>query len=156
MPALPARSECQHQLKSVDGEIEAYKKSIVREEETNEKLARVLKRAETEAGLTQRQTAQCLARQEALQGQLGTYRLVLQDTEDALGRARAVGPRGPPSTRVPRPGRLAPAAPSPASFPPRSTPRPRATCRRSTRPSGTRWTCGGGWTPASWRSCRST
>lgn len=80
-------SECRHQLKSLDAEVEAYKKSIVKEEEKNERLAGLLHRAETGAALTQKLTAQCLTRQEALQGQVNTYRLVLQDTEDALGRA---------------------------------------------------------------------
>ncbi|KAF6092778.1 coiled-coil domain containing 40 [Phyllostomus discolor] len=82
-----ALSECRHQLKSLDAEVEAYKKSIVLEEEKNERLAGLLHRAETGAALTQKLTAQCLTRQEALQGQVNTYRLVLQDTEDALGRA---------------------------------------------------------------------
>lgn len=67
--------------------MEAYKKSIVREEEKNERLAGLLHRAETGAALMQKLTAQCLTRQEVLQGQVNTYRLVLQDTEDALGRA---------------------------------------------------------------------
>ncbi|XP_053768019.1 coiled-coil domain-containing protein 40 isoform X2 [Desmodus rotundus] len=80
-------SECRHQLKSLDSEVEAYKKSIVREEEKNERLAGLLHRAETGAALMQKLTAQCLTRQEVLQGQVNTYRLVLQDTEDALGRA---------------------------------------------------------------------
>nr|XP_036853290.1 coiled-coil domain-containing protein 40 isoform X3 [Manis javanica] len=80
-------SECQHQIRSLDSEIEAYKKSITKEEEKNEKLASVLNRAETEASLTQRLTTQCLAQQEALENELNTYRLALQDTEDALGKA---------------------------------------------------------------------
>nr|KAF6295266.1 coiled-coil domain containing 40 [Myotis myotis] len=77
-------SECQHQLKAADGEVEAYKRSIVQEEERNETLARVLRRAEAEGRLLQKLTAQCLARQEALQSQLSTYQLVLQDTEGQL------------------------------------------------------------------------
>lgn len=85
----------------MDGEIEAYKKSIVKEEEKNEKLASVLHRAQTEAGLLQKLTTQCLARQEALQGQFNTYRRVLQDTEDTLGKARTVRPAPPPTARRP-------------------------------------------------------
>ncbi|XP_051686442.2 coiled-coil domain-containing protein 40 isoform X1 [Oryctolagus cuniculus] len=84
---LEALRECQHHAKSVDGEIEAYKKSIMKEEERNEKLARILNRVETEAGLMQKLTAQCLSRQEALQNEFNTYRLTLQDTEDALGKS---------------------------------------------------------------------
>nr|KAF6295263.1 coiled-coil domain containing 40 [Myotis myotis] len=81
-------SECQHQLKAADGEVEAYKRSIVQEEERNETLARVLRRAEAEGRLLQKLTAQCLARQEALQSQLSTYQLVLQDTEGQLSTVR--------------------------------------------------------------------
>ncbi|XP_029783178.1 coiled-coil domain-containing protein 40 [Suricata suricatta] len=84
-----ALSECQHQVTAIGGEIEAYKKSITKEEERNEKLASILHRTETEAGLTQRLTAQCLAKQEALQNLFNSYQLVLQDTEEALGKAHA-------------------------------------------------------------------
>ncbi|KAM5216767.1 coiled-coil domain-containing protein 40 isoform 3-T3 [Hipposideros larvatus] len=81
-----ALRECQHQLKSIDGEVEAYKKSIMKEEEKNERLARILNRAETEASLMQKLTAQCRGKEEALQSEFNTYRLSLQDTEDALGK----------------------------------------------------------------------
>ncbi|EAW89580.1 hCG28571, isoform CRA_c [Homo sapiens] len=77
---------CQHQAKSTDGEIEAYKKSIMKEEEKNEKLASILNRTETEATLLQKLTTQCLTKQVALQSQFNTYRLTLQDTEDALSQ----------------------------------------------------------------------
>ncbi|XP_027968124.1 coiled-coil domain-containing protein 40 isoform X2 [Eumetopias jubatus] len=83
-----ALSECQHQITSIDTEIEAYKKSIMKEEEKNEKLAGVLNREETEANLMQKLTTQCLTKQEALQNEFNTYRLVLQDTEDTLGKAQ--------------------------------------------------------------------
>ncbi|XP_033294563.1 coiled-coil domain-containing protein 40 [Orcinus orca] len=82
-----ALSECQHQVKSMDGELEAYKKSIIKEEEKNEKLASILNRAETETSLMQKLTSQCLAKEEALQNEFNTYRLTLLDTEDALGKA---------------------------------------------------------------------
>ncbi|KAI4533822.1 hypothetical protein MG293_016841 [Ovis ammon polii] len=82
-----ALSECQHQVKSMDGELEAYKKSIMKEEEKNEKLASILNRAETEANLMQKLTSQCLTKEEALQNEFNTYRLTLLDTEDALGKA---------------------------------------------------------------------
>ncbi|XP_055097466.1 coiled-coil domain-containing protein 40 isoform X1 [Symphalangus syndactylus] len=83
---LEALRECQHQAKSIDSEIEAYKKSIVKEEEKNEKLASILNRTETEAALLQKLTTQCLTKQVALQSQFNTYRLTLQDTEDALSQ----------------------------------------------------------------------
>ncbi|XP_077022270.1 coiled-coil domain-containing protein 40 isoform X2 [Tamandua tetradactyla] len=82
-----ALSECQHQVKSIDGEIDAYKKSITKEEEKNEKLASILNQAETEASLMRKLTAQCVAKQAALQSELNTYRLTLQDTADSLDKA---------------------------------------------------------------------
>ncbi|XP_076726557.2 coiled-coil domain-containing protein 40 [Callospermophilus lateralis] len=81
-----ALRECQHQAKSVDSELEAYKKSIMKEEEKNEKLAGILNRTETEANLLQKLTAQCLAKHEVLQNEFNTYRLTLQNTEDALSK----------------------------------------------------------------------
>uniref|UniRef100_A0A287D644 Coiled-coil domain 40 molecular ruler complex subunit n=1 Tax=Ictidomys tridecemlineatus TaxID=43179 RepID=A0A287D644_ICTTR len=80
------RYECQQQAKSLDSELEAYKKSIMKEEEKNEKLASVLNRTETEASLLQKLTTQCLAKHEVLQNEFNTYRLTLQNTEDALSK----------------------------------------------------------------------
>ncbi|XP_051015255.1 coiled-coil domain-containing protein 40 [Acomys russatus] len=83
---LDALRECEHQAKSVDGEIEAYKRSIMKEEEKNEKLARFLNRSETEATLVQKMTTQCLGKQEGLQSEFNTYQLALQDTEEMLNK----------------------------------------------------------------------
>ncbi|XP_008576800.1 PREDICTED: coiled-coil domain-containing protein 40 [Galeopterus variegatus] len=85
---LEALRESQHQVRSIDGEIEAYKKSIRKEEGKNEKLAGVLHRAEAEASLMQKLTAQCLTRQEALQNEFSTYQLTLQDVEGALSKGQ--------------------------------------------------------------------
>ncbi|XP_023555016.1 coiled-coil domain-containing protein 40 [Octodon degus] len=83
---LDALRECERQVKSINGEIEAYKKSIIKEEEKNEKLASVLNRAETEASVMQKLTTQCLAEQEALQDEFNTYQLTLQNMEDTLNK----------------------------------------------------------------------
>ncbi|XP_035157863.2 coiled-coil domain-containing protein 40 isoform X1 [Callithrix jacchus] len=83
---LEALRECQHQAKSIDCEIEGYKKSIMKEEEKNEKLASILNRTETEASLLQKLITQCLTKQVALQSEFNTYRLALQDTEDTLSQ----------------------------------------------------------------------
>lgn len=146
------RSECQHQLKAADGEVEAYKRSIVQEEERNETLGRVLRRAEAEGRLLQKLTAQCLARQEALQSQFSTYQLVLQDTEGKLGTVRGVRRPSPHHSGAPRG-----LPPTPPSLPPlpRSTRRSGPSWRRSTSPSGRSWACGGSWTWPSCGSCRS-
>ncbi|KAG8507499.1 Coiled-coil domain-containing protein 40 [Galemys pyrenaicus] len=84
-----ALRECEHQVKSVEGELEAYKKSIVKEEEQNEKLASILNRTDMASGLLQKLTSQCLARQEALKNEFNTYRLALQETEATLEKAHA-------------------------------------------------------------------
>lgn len=111
--SLDPDSVCQHQITSIDGEIEAYKKSIMKEEEKNEKLAGILNREETEANLMQKLTTQCLTKQEALQNEFNTYRLVLQDTEDMLGKAQVVRPCPPAHPgRVPAASLLPPTAPS--------------------------------------------
>lgn len=81
----------------MDVELEAYKKSIMKEEEKNEKLASILNRAETEANLMQKLTSQCLTKEEALQNEFNTYRLTLLDTEDALGKAHVVQSCPPPA-----------------------------------------------------------
>ena len=81
----------------MDGELEAYKKSIIKEEEKNEKLASILNRAETETSLMQKLTSQCLAKEEALQNEFNTYRLTLLDTEDALGKTHMVRSCLPPA-----------------------------------------------------------
>ncbi|XP_036053938.1 coiled-coil domain-containing protein 40 isoform X3 [Onychomys torridus] len=83
---LDALRECEHQIKSIDGEIEAYKRSIMKEEEKNENLARLLNRSETEAMLVQKMTTQCLTKQEVLQNEFNTYQLALQDTEEMLNK----------------------------------------------------------------------
>ncbi|KAL1780256.1 coiled-coil domain-containing protein 40 isoform X1 [Sigmodon hispidus] len=83
---LEALRECEHQVKSIDGEIEAYKRSIMKEEEKNENLARLLNRSETEAMLVQKMTSQCLSKQEILQNEFNTYQLALQDTEEMLNK----------------------------------------------------------------------
>lgn len=67
----------------------------MKEEEKNEKLASILNRTETEVRLLQKLTTQCLTKQVALQSQFNTYRLTLQDTEDALSQDQLVRP-GPP------------------------------------------------------------
>ncbi|XP_054986112.1 coiled-coil domain-containing protein 40 [Sorex araneus] len=87
--AQEALRELQHQVRALDGELEGFKKSIVREEVKNEKLASILSRAETEAGVLRKLTAQCLGKHEALQSDFSTYRLTMQDMEEALRRAQA-------------------------------------------------------------------
>nr|XP_045015499.1 coiled-coil domain-containing protein 40 [Jaculus jaculus] len=85
---LEALSECEHQSKAIDSELDGYKKSIMKEEDKNEKLARLLNHVETEAMLMQKLTAQCVSKQEALQSEFNTYRLTLQETEEMLSKGQ--------------------------------------------------------------------
>ncbi|XP_038598055.1 coiled-coil domain-containing protein 40 [Tachyglossus aculeatus] len=75
-------SRCQ--AKSADAEIEGFKKSIMKEEERNELLARILNRSETDAATSQKLIAQCLAKQQALKNEFSTFSHILHDTEGLL------------------------------------------------------------------------
>ncbi|NXF13342.1 CCD40 protein, partial [Smithornis capensis] len=75
-------------LKSLEGDIHGCGKSIRKEEEKNELLVSILSRAQNDASVTQKLIAQCLAQQEALKVETATYTRVLQETEQALSRAR--------------------------------------------------------------------
>ncbi|XP_031821446.1 coiled-coil domain-containing protein 40 [Sarcophilus harrisii] len=84
---LEALRDSKHQSKSMDGEIEAYKKSIMKEEERNELLANILNRAENDTNVNQKLITQCMSKHEALQKEFTTYTLTLHSTEEAYTRA---------------------------------------------------------------------
>ncbi|XP_020856436.1 coiled-coil domain-containing protein 40 [Phascolarctos cinereus] len=84
---LEALRDCKHQSKSLDGEIEAYKKSIMKEEERNELLANILNRSENDANVNQKLISQSMSKHEALQKEFTTYTLTLHSTEEAFARA---------------------------------------------------------------------
>ncbi|XP_043861151.1 coiled-coil domain-containing protein 40 [Dromiciops gliroides] len=84
---LEALRDSKHQSKSLDGEIEAYKKSIMKEEERNELLASILNRAENDANVNQKLIGQSMSKHEALQKEFTTYTLTLHSTEEAYTRA---------------------------------------------------------------------
>nr|DBA27919.1 TPA: hypothetical protein GDO54_008360 [Pyxicephalus adspersus] len=81
-----ALSLAQQELRSMDTEIESYKKSVTKEEERNEKLAFMINRAESDAAMSKKLITQCQARQEALRVEFSTYMRTLQETEQALNR----------------------------------------------------------------------
>ncbi|XP_018419367.1 PREDICTED: coiled-coil domain-containing protein 40 [Nanorana parkeri] len=81
-----ALSLAHQELRSMDTEIESYKKSITKEEERNEKLAFMKNRAESDAAMSKKLITQCQARQEALRVEFSTYMRTLQETEQALSR----------------------------------------------------------------------
>lgn len=86
---LPRR-DSRHKLKSLEAEIEVYKKSITKEEERNELLASILNRSENDANTSRKLIAQNLSKQDAMKVEFGTYTRTLQETEQALNRTSAV------------------------------------------------------------------
>nr|XP_060615802.1 coiled-coil domain-containing protein 40 [Anolis sagrei ordinatus] len=79
--------ESRHKLKALEIEIEVYKKSITKEEERNELLASLLNRAENDGNTSRKLISQCMAKQDAMKVEFGTYTRALQETEQALIRA---------------------------------------------------------------------
>lgn len=88
--SLCACRETRHKLKSLEIEIEVYKKSISKEEERNELLASILNRSENDGNTSRKLIAQCVAKQDAMKVEFGTYTRTLQETEQALNRANTV------------------------------------------------------------------
>ncbi|KAJ7315884.1 hypothetical protein JRQ81_002046 [Phrynocephalus forsythii] len=84
-----ALRESRHKLKSLEIEIEVYKKSIIKEEERNELLASILNRSENDANTSRKLIAQSLSKQDAMKVEFGTYTRTLHETEQALSRASA-------------------------------------------------------------------
>ncbi|XP_048347472.1 coiled-coil domain-containing protein 40 isoform X2 [Sphaerodactylus townsendi] len=81
-----ALRETRHKLKSLEIEIEVYKKSISKEEERNELLASILSRSENDGSTSRKLIAQSIAKQDTLKVEFGTYTRTLQETEQALNR----------------------------------------------------------------------
>ncbi|KAM5135163.1 coiled-coil domain-containing protein 40 [Mantella aurantiaca] len=81
-----ALSLAEQELRSMETEIESYKRSVTREEERNEKLAFMISRQESDAAITRKNISQCQARQEALRAEYNTYLRTLQETEQTLSR----------------------------------------------------------------------
>ncbi|BFZ02980.1 hypothetical protein BsWGS_06019 [Bradybaena similaris] len=78
----------QHILSQIR-EIEGYKKSILREQEQNEKLTFILSKTEREIEWAKKHMAQVQAKHEALKVDYNMYSRMLQETEQALSRALA-------------------------------------------------------------------
>ncbi|XP_032653100.1 coiled-coil domain-containing protein 40 isoform X3 [Chelonoidis abingdonii] len=82
-----ALRQSKHQLKSLETEIQVYKKSVMKEEERNELLASILNRSENDGNMSKKLIAQCMAKQDALKVEYSTYTRTLHETEQALSRA---------------------------------------------------------------------
>lgn len=77
-------------MKSLETEIDGYKKSIQKEEEKNETLTMVLNKAETDISVTKKLITQSQAKQENIKQQYSTYSRTLHETEQAINRANTV------------------------------------------------------------------
>ncbi|XP_066443436.1 coiled-coil domain-containing protein 40 isoform X2 [Eleutherodactylus coqui] len=77
------------ELRSMETEIEGYKKSVTKEEEIHEKLAFMINRAESDAAMSKKLIYQCQAKQEALRIEFSTYMRTLEETEQVLSRVTA-------------------------------------------------------------------
>uniref|UniRef100_A0A672QVJ8 Coiled-coil domain-containing protein 40 n=1 Tax=Sinocyclocheilus grahami TaxID=75366 RepID=A0A672QVJ8_SINGR len=78
------------QVRSLDTEIEGYKKSITQEEEQNERLTLRLNRAQNDCTTSRKLIAHSQNHQEVLQAQYSTYIRMLQETEKTLSTLREV------------------------------------------------------------------
>lgn len=75
---------------SLETEIEAYKKTISKEQEQNEKLTLILNKTETDIATIKKMFNQCQAKHDALKAEYATYTRMLHETEQALNRASMV------------------------------------------------------------------
>lgn len=76
------------QVRSLDTEIEGYKKSITKVEEQNEHLTLRLNRAQTDSTTSRKLITYSQNHQEVLQAQYSTYTRMLQETEKTLSTLR--------------------------------------------------------------------
>ncbi|XP_056102134.1 coiled-coil domain-containing protein 40 [Rhinichthys klamathensis goyatoka] len=76
------------QVRSLDTEIEGYKKSITKVEEQNEHLTLRLNRAQTDSTTSRKLITYSQNHQEVLQSQYSTYTRMLQETEKTLSTLR--------------------------------------------------------------------
>lgn len=86
---LPS-SKASQQVRSLDTEIEGFKKSITQEEELNERLTELLNRAQLDSTTSKKLISQSQAQQEALKAHYSTYLRTLQETERTLARLNTV------------------------------------------------------------------
>lgn len=77
-------------MRSLDTEIEGYKKSITQEEEQNELLTLHLNRAQNDCTTSRKLITHSQNHQEVLQAQYSTYTRMLQETEKTLSTLRGV------------------------------------------------------------------
>ena len=88
--SLPPCSAATHQVRSLDTEIEGFKKSITQEGERNELLTVLLNRTQLDSATSRKLISHSHSQQEALQVQYSIYMRTLQETEQTLQRVNTV------------------------------------------------------------------
>ncbi|KAL2087120.1 hypothetical protein ACEWY4_018179 [Coilia grayii] len=81
-----ALTQANHEVHSLDTEIEGFKKSITAEEERNELLTVFLNRTQLDTSTWRKLISQSHSQQEALQSQYSTYTRMLHESESTLAR----------------------------------------------------------------------
>ncbi|XP_076137256.1 coiled-coil domain-containing protein 40 [Alosa pseudoharengus] len=81
-----ALSQGSHEVRSLDTEIEGFKKSITAEEERNELLTVLLNRAQLDMSTWRKLISQSQGQQEALQSQYSAYTRMLHESEATFAR----------------------------------------------------------------------
>ena len=79
------------QSRSMDTEIESYKKAVLKEQEQNEQLTGMLRKLDTDIAHVKKQIEASHAKREQLKVEYMTYTRTLQETEEMLGKTTTVG-----------------------------------------------------------------
>ena len=79
------------QSRSMDTEIESYKKAVLKEQEQNEQLTGMLRKLDTDIAHVKKQVEASHAKREQLKVEYMTYTRALQETEEMLGKTTTVG-----------------------------------------------------------------
>ena len=78
------------QVRSMETEVENYKKNITKEQERNEQLTLMLNKVNADIAHVKRQIEVSAMKREELKQQFMTYTRTLQETEQSLARATTV------------------------------------------------------------------
>ncbi len=87
----PLLYSAQHQqMRSLEAEIDNYKKGINKEQERNEELTMMLNKLNADIGHIKKQIDSSMIKNEALKVEYMTYTRTLQETEQSLAKAKTV------------------------------------------------------------------
>ena len=78
------------QSRSMDTEIESYKKAVLKEQEQNEQLTGMLRKLDADIAHVKKQIEASHAKREQLKVEYMTYTRALQETEEMLGKTTTV------------------------------------------------------------------